>query len=93
MATISSPQLGDEVVCLVTGFKGIVTSTAQCLTGCDRVVVQPRVGKDGKSQDSMWFDVTAIKVKTKGKVKPQVVQAPIDEVGRKVGGPPTKGFP
>lgn len=93
MKTISKPELGDEVVCLVTGFKGIVTSTAQCLTGCDRVVVQPPVGKDGKHADSLWVDVNAVKIVKKGKVKPTMVQAPIDEPARKVGGPPSRNFP
>lgn len=88
---ISKVELGDEVECLITGYRGIVTSTAQCLTGCDRVVVAPPVGKDGKLADSTWFDATAVKIIKKGKVKPASVQA--KEVDGKRGGPPSKRVP
>ena len=92
--TFNKPQLGDEVKCLITGFTGIVTSTAQCLTGCDRVGIQPPLGKDGKFTDSMWFDETAVEILTKGKVKPQSVQAPDNTSSKpKRGGPPSRGMP
>lgn len=93
MTTISKPQLGDEVQCMVTGFKGIVTSTAQCLTGCDRITVQPSIDKYGKHLDALWFDASAVKVLERGKVKPASVQAPADDPDRKVGGPPSHKFP
>jgi hypothetical protein len=93
MKTTSKPELGDEVVCLVTGFKGIITSIAQCLTGCDRVVIQPPICKDGKFADSLWVDVTAVKIVKKGKINPSAVQAKAEEPVRKTGGPPTRGFP
>lgn len=62
-------ELGDKVKCNVTGFEGIVTSIAQNLYGCDRIVVQPPKGKDGKVPDSMWADIVACKVVKKGVVK------------------------
>lgn len=91
--TSNKPELGDEVECRITGFKGIVTNISRCLTGCDRLVIQPPVDKDMKHADSLWFDVTAVKILTKGKVKPESVQAPDDEPERKGGGPPSRNFP
>lgn len=80
-------ELGDQVKCKVTGFSGIVTSYAKCLTGCDRVTVQPPIGKDGKHPDAMWIDAAAVEVVKKHKVKPEQVQEP---VGGKRGGWSTK---
>lgn len=77
-------ELGDLVECKITGFSGVVTSYAKCLTGCDRITVQPPVKKDGKHPDSLWFDVAAVKVLKKQKVKSKEVQ------GEKKGGWPTK---
>jgi hypothetical protein len=82
-------ELGDEVKCKVTGFKGVVTMYSQCLTGCDRIVVQPPVNKEGKHPDSMWLDTHAVTIIKKGKVKPESVREPIELGGRK-GGPPAK---
>lgn len=80
-------NLGDEVECKITGFKGIVTGYAKMLTGCDRVVVQPRADKDGKMSESSWLDVAAVTILKKSKVKQSEVQ------GIKKGGWPTKGKP
>ena len=83
-------ELGDEVKCKITGFRGIVTSYAKCLTGCDRITVQPPVKKDGKHPDSLWFDMAAVKIIKKGKVKASSVQeqvAPFGEVQKRGGGP------
>lgn len=91
--TTYKPELGDEVQCMITGFRGIITSTAQCLTGCDRVVVQPPVNKEGKHVDSLWVDNTVVKLIKKGKVKPASVQMAADMPVRKVGGPPSRRFP
>ena len=85
-------ELGDEAKCKVTGFQGIVTSIAHCLTGCDRATVQPPVNKDGKFPDAMWVDVAALKLIKKGKVKPAHVQEqPTKEKPHaRPGGPPTR---
>lgn len=76
-------ELGSEVVDLVTGFKGIVTSRAIHLNGCDRYWIQPKVGKDGKHPDGIWCDVTTLKV-TKGPIKLEVTEEKKSE--RKPGG-------
>lgn len=71
-------ELGDEVQCMVSGFKGIVIGKSEFLHGCSRVGVQPKVGKDGKLVDAQWFDEPQMTVTKKRKVK----------VGRRdVGGP------
>lgn len=76
-------ELGDQVKCKITGFNGIVTSYAKCLTGCDRITIQPPVGKDGKHPDSLWFDVAAVEIIKKNKIKAK------DVTGHKNGGWPT----
>lgn len=81
------PELGDEVRCKITGFQGVITSYAKCLTGCDRVTIQPPVKKDGKHPDSLWFDAAAVEVIKKGKVKTAEVQESGSRA--KMGGPPT----
>jgi hypothetical protein len=60
-------ELGREVKCKVTGFKGIATSRTEYLNGCFRIGVQPRVEKDGKHPDAMYVDEPQLeytKVKT-----------------------------
>lgn len=70
-------NLGDEVVDLVSGFKGIITGKSEFLNGCARVCVQPKVGKDGKHPESMWFDDPQVKVTSVRKVK----RGPVDTGG------------
>lgn len=83
-------ELGDEVQCKVTGFRGVVTSIAKCLTGCDRVTIQPPITKDGKHADALWFDINAVEILKKAKVKTENVTGK----GRKgKGGPPSKKLP
>ncbi len=89
----NNPELGDEVQEIVTGFRGIITSIAQCLTGCDRITIRGPMTKDGKIGDEYWFDITSVKIIKKGKVKPASVQSAAEEPQRKVGGPPSRNFP
>lgn len=49
-------RLGETVRDKVTGFKGIVTSAARHLSGCDTYGVVPTALKDGAPQDTRWFD-------------------------------------
>lgn len=84
----ASPQLGDEVKCKISGFGGIVVATQQCLTGCDRIVVQAPLNKDGKYGECYTIDAAAVSIIKKAKVKPTAVQ---EEV--KKGGPATKVNP
>jgi len=86
-------ELGDEVKCKVTGFRGVVTSIAKCLTGCDRCTIQPPVKRDGKHPDAIWVDVACCEIIKKSKVKTNTVQE-LDGPNKKLGGPPTsaRGF-
>lgn len=49
-------KLGMTVKDKITGFKGVVTGTCQYISGCNQCLVVPKVGKDGDSKDSHWFD-------------------------------------
>jgi hypothetical protein len=63
-------QLGDEVQCVVTGFRGVAIAISEYLHGCRRVSVQPPVGSDGKVPESYDIDEPALKITKKGKVVP-----------------------
>jgi hypothetical protein len=80
-------ELGDEVKCKVTGWQGVVTSLAKCLTGCDRAAVRAPITKDGKMGEEYWLDVPALTIIKKAKLKPESVQA--KDITKK-GGPPVK---
>lgn len=62
-------QLGDEVKDTITGFKGTATGKTEYLNGCVRVVVQPRVDKDGKLPNSQWVDEPQLTVTKKKAIK------------------------
>lgn len=62
-------ELGDKVKDTVTGFTGIVVAITKWLHGCDRIVVQPKMGKDGKLADNSAFDAPQIVVVAKRVVK------------------------
>lgn len=79
-------ELGDEVKDSVTGFKGIVTAIAKCITGCDRLEVRQQTKANGEMKDAYWIDVIGAKVTKKNKagIKKEVKKA------KKKGGPPAK---
>lgn len=69
-------ELGNEVQDRVTGFKGIVIAETHFLQGCARILVQPKVNKEGVVPDSVSFDEPDIVVTGRGlapekKVKPE----------------------
>ncbi len=56
-------ELGDRVKDAISGLTGIATGVTTWLYGCKRVAVQPeKLGKDGKTQDLVWFDEPQLKV-------------------------------
>jgi hypothetical protein len=69
--------LGMKVTDKVTGFKGVVSSISFDLFGCIQAIVTPQAGKDGKQENSSWFDVTRLTVTSK---KP-VMDIPDYEMG------------
>ncbi|QJD98628.1 hypothetical protein HH212_00045 [Massilia forsythiae] len=50
-------QLGYIYRDKITGFMGVATGYVEYLTGCNQVLVAPRVAGDGTMRDSQWFDV------------------------------------
>lgn len=62
-------SLGDEVVDVVSGFRGIVISITQYLHGCEQCGVQAPMMKDKKIGDSYSFDRPRLKVVTRSKIK------------------------
>ena len=77
-------ELGMEVKDRVTGYKGIVTSIAKYLSGCDRCLVQPPVDKENKLSEPEHFDITDLVVVSDGLYIPPV---PIKEAKPRTGGP------
>ncbi len=48
--------IGRKVRDKVTGFTGMVTGRVEYLTGCNQLLVAPKVKHDGSLVDSAWFD-------------------------------------
>ena len=69
--------LGFKVTDLVTGFHGVVTSVTFDLYGCVQGLVNPGVGQDGKTQDSVWFDIGRLKIES----DEPVMTTPVFEFG------------
>lgn len=63
--------LGHRVKDKVTGFTGVVTSVGFDLYGCIQAVVTPAADKAGKTQESLWFDVGRLEVKSTEPVMPR----------------------
>lgn len=55
-------KLGCTAEDKVTGFRGVVTGRVEYLTGCNQVLLTPKVDKDGKSVDGAWFDEQRVTV-------------------------------
>ena len=51
---------GETVTDKVTGFAGIIVARVDYISGCNRYLVQPRVGTDGKLPDSVYIDEPAL---------------------------------
>lgn len=72
-------QLGDEVQCTITGFKGIAVGRTEWIEGCNRITVQPKCVK-GKSElvESQNFDEPTLKIiKAKNREKKSNTGGPI----------------
>ena len=48
--------LGRTVRDKITGFAGVAMGRVEYLTGCNQVLVTPKVKADGGVEDSRWFD-------------------------------------
>ncbi len=47
---------------VISGFTGTGTAYAVYSTGCNQVCLTPRIDKDGKRQESEWFDIERIEM-------------------------------
>jgi hypothetical protein len=41
---------------LITGFEGVVTGHCQYISGCNQVLLSPKVDEKGGKVDAEWFD-------------------------------------
>jgi len=53
-------ELGTTGKDIITGFKGVITGHVKYLTGCDQILLVPRVDEKGARIDSHWFDINRI---------------------------------
>lgn len=72
-------KLGLKIHDPVSGVEGIAIGRCAYLNGCARILLQPRLDKDGKKTKPSWFDEPQVKVV---KVRREVAQG-----ARRTGGP------
>lgn len=53
---MSKIELGKVVRDKVSGYEGVCTSRVEFMTGCVQYAIQPKVDKDGKLPDVVYFD-------------------------------------
>ena len=75
--------LGALVKDPITGFQGVAVAYTVYLTGCNRVMVQPPIDKDGKIPDAMMIDEETLHILEDSKESEE--EQPKDR-----GGPPTR---
>ena len=49
-------ELGKRYLDKITGFTGIATGWVTYITGCNQVLLQPRVNEKNEVSDGRWFD-------------------------------------
>jgi len=63
-------KLGARVKDNLTGFEGVMTGKTEWLYGCVRIGIEPtELDKDGKPQETMWFDEQRVEIVKPKKVK------------------------
>jgi hypothetical protein len=69
-------NLGDRAKDVITGFVGIVTGETKWLYGCKRLGLQAeKPGKDGKLQETQWFDEGQVRVVKANVIEPAPIVA------------------
>lgn len=71
-------KLGQEVIDTISGFTGIAVGRTEWLNGCVRIMIQPKVDKEGKMMDNAEFDEPQIAI---------VDKAPLPRGASDTGGP------
>ena len=64
-------ELGNKVKDRVTNFEGIAVGKTSFLQGCNRILVQPKVNKEGVLPDAISFDEPDLTVTDIGLAKPK----------------------
>ena len=49
-------SIGKSFTDSITGFKGVCTGRIEYITGCNQLLLTPKVGEDGVLKDGAWFD-------------------------------------
>jgi hypothetical protein len=60
--------LGVTATDIITGFKGIVTGRCEYLSGCNQVLITPKIASDGSPREASWFDEQRIKIDPRANV-------------------------
>jgi hypothetical protein len=55
-------DLGVEVKCKITGFKGVIVARSQWLNNCNTYGVKSRELKDGKPMENQFFDEPSLEL-------------------------------
>lgn len=50
------PSIGKTFSDKITGFKGVCTGRIEYITGCNQLLLSPKVGDDGAAKEASWFD-------------------------------------
>ena len=48
--------LGNTYKDLITGFKGVAVGYCEYLSGCNQVLLSPKIDKDGAHRSGVWID-------------------------------------
>jgi hypothetical protein len=49
-------EFGKEYRDRISGFVGVCTGKSSFISGCDQVLLVPKIGEDGSYKDGHWFD-------------------------------------
>jgi len=55
-------MFGKKAKDIVTGFTGTIIGYVQYSTGCNQILLVPKVSKDGAFRESCWFDEQRISI-------------------------------
>lgn len=61
-------QLGGFYTDKITGFSGVATGHVKYLSGCNQVLLTPKVDKDGKLKEANWFDEQRLEISQAHKI-------------------------
>ncbi len=61
-------SIGKSFTDSITGFKGVCTGRIEYISGCNQLLLTPKVGEDGVLKDGAWFDEQRCQVNSTSKV-------------------------